>query len=233
MSKTLLSAPLATLEQGDDFIRRHLGPCANELPAMLAAVDSVMNRGGGVIEAPLLAKDGHQIFFSLNGVRFDTQGKSYLMGVGTDITEHRRTQEALRVSEEWHRLLAESVSDVIWTMDLTGRLTYVSPSIVKLRGFTVEEVVQQSMEDYLTPESLQVARTELGRFMADIVAGLRPPDVRCELEQYCKDGSTVWTEITASVMQPATFEVRGHTGRNRVGGYAGNGRARKEIEKCT
>ena len=173
--------------------------------AMLAAVDSVMNRGGGVIEAPLLAKDGHQIFFSLNGVRFDTQGKSYLMGVGTDITEHRRTQEALRVSEEWHRLLAESVSDVIWTMDLTGRLTYVSPSIVKLRGFTVEEVVQQSMEDYLTPESLQVARTELGRFMADVVAGLRPPDVRCELEQYCKDGSTVWTEITASVM----FDAKG------------------------
>ena len=38
MSKTLLSAPLATLEQGDDFIRRHLGPCANELPALLAAI---------------------------------------------------------------------------------------------------------------------------------------------------------------------------------------------------
>ena len=38
MSKTLLSAPLATLEQGDDFIRRHLGPCAEELPEMLAAV---------------------------------------------------------------------------------------------------------------------------------------------------------------------------------------------------
>ena len=39
MSKTLLTAPLATLEQGDDFIRRHLGPCANEMPAMLAAID--------------------------------------------------------------------------------------------------------------------------------------------------------------------------------------------------
>ena len=36
MSKTLLSAPLATLEQGDDFIRRHLGPCSSELPGMLA-----------------------------------------------------------------------------------------------------------------------------------------------------------------------------------------------------
>ncbi|MBN9695090.1 MAG: aminomethyl-transferring glycine dehydrogenase [Zoogloea sp.] len=38
MSKTLLSAPLAALEQGDDFIRRHLGPCSSELPGMLAAV---------------------------------------------------------------------------------------------------------------------------------------------------------------------------------------------------
>ncbi|MBL8458369.1 MAG: aminomethyl-transferring glycine dehydrogenase [Zoogloea sp.] len=38
MSKTLLSAPLAALEQGDDFIRRHLGPCSKELPGMLAAI---------------------------------------------------------------------------------------------------------------------------------------------------------------------------------------------------
>ena len=45
MSKTLLSAPLATLEQGDDFIRRHLGPCSSELPGMLAAVDDLMAEG--------------------------------------------------------------------------------------------------------------------------------------------------------------------------------------------
>ena len=38
MSKTLLSTPLATLEQGDDFVRRHLGPCDNEMPSLLAAV---------------------------------------------------------------------------------------------------------------------------------------------------------------------------------------------------
>ena len=168
--------------------------------ATLAAVESVMSKGFGLIEAPLLAKDGTPIYFSLNGVRFDTQGKSYLMGVGTDITEQRKTEEALRVSVEWHRLLTDSVSDVIWTMDLTGRLTYVSPSAEKLRGYKVEEIMQQSMEEYLTPESLPVAQAELGRFIALISEGRRPPDVRCELEQRCKDGSTVWTEITASVM---------------------------------
>ena len=43
MSKTLLSAPLAALEQGDDFIRRHLGPCSSELPGMLAAVGASLD----------------------------------------------------------------------------------------------------------------------------------------------------------------------------------------------
>lgn len=168
--------------------------------AVLAAVDEVMSKGASVVEAPLQAKDGHQIYFSMNGVRFDTHDKTYLMGVGTDVTEHRKTEEALRISEQWHRLLADSVSDVIWTMDLEGHLTYVSPSVEKLRGFSVQEVMQQSMEDYLTPESLQVAQGELGGFIATIAAGFRPPDFRGELEQRCKDGSTVWTEITATVM---------------------------------
>ena len=55
MSKTLLSAPLATLEQGDDFIRRHLGPCASELPAMLAAlgVDSLDTLIGQTVPADI------------------------------------------------------------------------------------------------------------------------------------------------------------------------------------
>ena len=62
---------------------------------VLAAVEEVMSQGVGLVEVPLLAKNGHPIYFSLNGVRFDTHDKTYLMGVGTDITEHRKTEEAL------------------------------------------------------------------------------------------------------------------------------------------
>lgn len=57
-------------------------------------------------------------------------------------------------SEERHRLLADNANDVIWTMDLTGAFTYVSPSVEKLRGFTVEEVMAQSREELLCPASL-------------------------------------------------------------------------------
>jgi PAS domain-containing protein len=40
--------------------------------------------------------------------------------------------EKLRKSEMWYRSLAENVSDVIWTMDMSPKFTYYSPSVVQL-----------------------------------------------------------------------------------------------------
>ena len=54
--------------------------------------------------------------------------------------------EALRASERRHRLFAENVSDVIWTMDFSGRFTYVSPSVQQMLGYTPEEFEQFTMD---------------------------------------------------------------------------------------
>jgi len=46
------------------------------------------------------------------------------------------------------------MEDVIWRLDLTTmQFNYVSPSVERLRGYTVEEVMAQSMEEVMTPES--------------------------------------------------------------------------------
>jgi PAS domain-containing protein len=74
------------------------------------------------------------------------------------ILMERRTRTyigRLKASEERYRLLADNARDVIWVFDLKLGYTYVSPSILKLRGFTVEEALKQSIEDILTPDSYQ------------------------------------------------------------------------------
>jgi diguanylate cyclase (GGDEF)-like protein/PAS domain S-box-containing protein len=110
-------------------------------------------------------------------------------------------RNALRVSEERHRFLADNASDVIWTMDLSGRNTYISPSVERLRGYTVAEAMQQTLHEALTPVSAQIAKAGLGRALDAIQAKKQVPDFRAELEQPCKHGGTVWTEVRFSGIQ--------------------------------
>jgi len=124
-----------------------------------------------------------------------------------------QTVQALRDSEWRHRMLADNVSDVIWTLTPEGRFSYVSPSVQKLRGFTAAEVMQQTMADALCPDSLALAQ----RHLQDAVRtqDLNRPNLCLELEHRCKDGSTVWTEATITGLRDANGVLTGALGVSR------------------
>jgi PAS domain S-box-containing protein len=120
------------------------------------------------------------------------------VAVKEDITNRRAVEQALRESEELHRLLADNASDVIWTMDPDGRFTYISPSIQKRRGYTAAEVMQQGYSKSLTPESAAIAMARFREARQEIDAGGPFTPFTLELEQPCKDGTLVWSEESIS-----------------------------------
>ncbi len=104
----------------------------------------------------------------------------------------------LRENEEKYRLLAENALDVIWTMDLSGKYLYVSPSIISLRGVTPDEYLNESIEDSLAPGSAEFARQLFKEMKPLIEKGERPGPLTLVLEQNCKWGGTIWTEVIVS-----------------------------------
>jgi len=142
---------------------------------------------------------------------FDEAGRlEKIIHIATDITRQNEAEQALRRSEEHYRLLADNTADVIAVMDKELRHTYVSPSVQRLRGFSPEEARVQSLEQILTPESVQVAWKVFQEEMALEASGTADPKrVRVvELEEYRKDGSTVWAEVSLTALRDPDGEVR-------------------------
>jgi PAS domain S-box-containing protein len=135
----------------------------------------------------------------------------------TELAERKRIEAALRKSEMQYRLLADNVSDVLWTMDMAQQLTYVSPSILKFRGYTPAEALQISVKDSLTPESYERA---VSAIMEEIAEEGKPgvsPDRSqiLELEHIRKDGGTVWGELTTSFIRDEGGSPSGFIGITR------------------
>jgi len=119
-----------------------------------------------------------------------------------EIATRQVAESALRSSEERYRRLAEQSKDVIWTIDLaTMRFTYVSPAVKAMRGFTAEEVMQQSIEQALSPESYARTMTLLQEHLQRLAMGdATAMSAMTEIEQPHKNGTSVTAEVVASFL---------------------------------
>ena len=123
--------------------------------------------------------------------------------------------EALKASESTHRLLADNAADVIWTMDLAGHLTYVSPSVARLRGFTPAQARAQGLEEMMAPGSLPRVQRAYEAGVKAAAQGQEIPEFRGIVEMRCQDGSTVWVELTASGLRDEEGKAIGVLGVSR------------------
>jgi PAS domain S-box-containing protein len=134
-------------------------------------------------EIELIRKDGRKLCALISAAPLrDAQGT--VMGsfaVISDITEQKRSEQALRESEEKFRNLFETMQDVFYRGDAEGRLTLMSPSGARLLGYSSADdllgcVIAETM--YLNPADRQgfLAAIQEKGFVRDHEVTLRKRD---------------------------------------------------------
>ena len=128
-------------------------------------------------ETALLARGGTQIPVIVSAKplfeserfddgRFVDERFAGVLSVFTDISERVRAERELRGSEEQYRELVEDISDVIYAIDGDGVVTYVSPVIESLTGYTPSELIGHPFANVIHPEDLPRVRENYQRVLS-------------------------------------------------------------------
>jgi PAS domain S-box-containing protein len=152
------------------------------------------------IEHELIAKDGRRIIvhMSVSLIHSPAGHPAGFRGIARDVTDRIRSEQMIQASEKRLRMITESIRDVIWTMDLKKRYTYMSPAILSIFGYTADQFANLSFADYLKPASRAMVEKALTEEITRANAGqmqISDGHRRLELECIHKDGTTRWVEI--------------------------------------
>ncbi|MDY6833839.1 MAG: PAS domain S-box protein, partial [Chloroflexota bacterium] len=142
--------------------------------------------------------DGSSVWVALSA-HLDRK-RGCIQGVLNDITKKKWEEETLRESEKRYRMLAENGSDVVWTMGMDMKFTYVSPSITPMLGYSVEEAMDLSIEELISPEELEKFNDVMARETDQQKKSPHPADSGArgiEVKLRCKDGELIWAEVNS------------------------------------
>ena len=115
-----------------------------------------------------------------------------------DITQRRQTENALNESEFKYRNLVENINDVIYEVDDKGVLKYISSSIEKIIGYTVQELLGRSFDQFVGVNAVNL-RNRLG-----ILAEQK--DLENEYELITKSGQSCWIRLsTKAIFRDGVF----------------------------
>lgn len=202
------------------FATRH------ELPELCSIIDKLLNLIGeeqrqsfinNWLNYDILQKHEHGFYENnkeiIIGIFFFVFFAFLFMGIFSLLLRRQVNKQTIALKEAWneamkneekYKLLAENTSDVIWLSDLQLNLSYVSPSVEKMVGFTPEEFVilplDKRVPHYHIESLMNMLKEEL-RLEQEEAKPEKTKSRAIELEHICKDGSTTWVSMTVTFVR--------------------------------
>lgn len=151
--------------------------------------------------APLITKEGHTIgticVIDHKPKELSAAQQSTLEALARQVIAlldlRKESQDFVRNKSKLQRLV-ETISDVIYELDEVGKFIYVNPSLIKLSGYTEQELLQKAYYDLVHPDYME----KLGQFYYEQIKD-NNDDSYYEFPMLNKAGETVWLAQTVKI----------------------------------
>ena len=147
----------------------------------------VEGKGPTAYELEIVAKNGGRVSLELSTRLIYQDGKPVgVQGIGRDITERKRTEEALKASENRYRQLGEGILHQIWTARPDGKFDYVNKRMIEYFDRQVEDLLGYGWREVVHPDDVTEC---LSRWMKALSTG-EPYETEFRLRRH--DGQYRW-----------------------------------------
>lgn len=189
-AERLLGYPRSQWTEEPGFWKEHIHPDDRQW-ALAYCSRATQDRQGHDFEYRMIAADGRVVWLrDLVNVDTAEDGTVVLRGIMIDVTEKRRHEDELRLAEERYRTLVENLNDIVFSTDVEGNITFISPQVERLSGYAVADLAGRPFSTFIHPDDLPQVVGSLG----GVYEGR--PDLR-EFRCLDKDGSVRWMRASS------------------------------------
>ena len=182
-------------------------PAYADPETVLAMIEDVVARGQRFVDYEIPLRNGRVLLMDFEPLIVDGKNTGR-MWIHRDVTERKRMEEAVALSEKRFRSIIEFGSEALSLLDETGTVVYSSPVVERLLGYTPEERIGHSVFELGHPDDLPTMREALHRVLEKSGASFKIKERLLH-----KDGNWHWfeTTITNLLAVPAVHAIVNHS----------------------
>lgn len=130
-----------------------------------------------------------------------------ILGNYQDITQRKTAENAIRESEEMHRILVENANEIVYYVSIEGLFTYISPNWQLYMGEPAEDAIGKSFKLYVHPEDAHLYQEFLRTVLK---TGKKQNNFECRVRHF--DGTWRWHVTNGVPLKDSAGNVSGYMG---------------------
>ncbi len=159
-------------------------------------------------ELELVGKKGRRIWVEVRESPVVRNGKTTaIVGALSDVTARKKSEEALRASEEKYRTILENIEEGYFEVDLAGRFTFFNNSLCKIMGYPKDEMFGFHYKQYTVPETAE----KMYQVFNDVFRTGKPANLT-DYEVVRKDGTAITVSLSTSLVLDSHGQPTGFRG---------------------